>query len=68
MLTFKSKLHELYTMQIHKVILSYQDDKRKVKSDGINTYAWHHIEIAETNPDYELDVLLLEIEKLQEDE
>lgn len=68
MLTFKSKMHQIYSTQLNKVILNYEDDKRKNKSDGKNTYAWYHFEIEETNRNYELDMLILEIEKLQEEE
>lgn len=66
MLTFKSKIHEIYTTQLNKVILSHKDDKRKIKSDNINTYAWYHFEIEETNPEYELDMLISEVKRLEE--
>lgn len=67
MLTFKSKIHQIYTANLNKVILSYEDDKRKIKSDGINTYAWYHYEI-EDNPEYELEMLLLEIDKFNREQ
>lgn len=68
MLTFKSKMHQIYTNKLSKVTLSYNDDKRKIRSDGISTYAWGHYRIRnEENPDYELDMLLLDIQRLQEE-
>lgn len=45
MYIFKSILHEIYTQQISKVVLSYDDDKRYIREDGINTYAWGHYKI-----------------------
>lgn len=40
MLTFKSKVHEIYTQNLNKIALSYSDDKRFIREDGISTYAW----------------------------
>lgn len=56
MLTFKSKLHEIYTNRLSKVVLSHTDTKRMVKPDKINTYAWGHYKI-------ESEMLNLDINK-----
>lgn len=45
MYTFVSKKHIIYTTKINKITLNCNDDKRKIKSDGINTYAWGHYKI-----------------------
>lgn len=42
MLSFRSKLHEIYTNRLSKIVLNYVDTKRKIKSDKINTFAWGH--------------------------
>ncbi|KAG8233740.1 hypothetical protein J437_LFUL003810 [Ladona fulva] len=41
----RSKKHELYTMQMNKVMLNAFDDKRYICEDGINTLAWGHYKI-----------------------
>lgn len=67
MLTFKSKLHVIYTYKLKKILFSHKDTKRKIKSDQINTYAWSHYKIMEnsdTNINYsshELDMLIEEM-------
>lgn len=67
MYTFTSKLHNILTRKIHKVTLSPTDTKRKIKDDGINTYAWGHFEIEDSaNTNLELDLLIREIELLNE--
>ncbi|KAJ8979951.1 hypothetical protein NQ317_001536 [Molorchus minor] len=40
-----SMLHTIYTQNINKICLSYSDDKRYIKDDGISTYAWGHYRI-----------------------
>ena len=45
MIIFRTKIHEIYTQNIKKVSLSYLDDKRFIKNDGISTYAWGHYNI-----------------------
>jgi hypothetical protein len=39
---FKSKLHEVYTVKVDKVALSYADDKCFIKNDMIGTYTIGH--------------------------
>ena len=39
MYIFRSKVHQIYTQNISKLTLSYLDDKRYIKENGINTYA-----------------------------
>ena len=36
--TFKSDGHDVYTEEINRVALSYDDDKRLISYDGITTY------------------------------
>jgi len=36
-----SHLHDIYTETVHKVALSYKDDKR-IREDGIHTFAHGH--------------------------
>ena len=38
----RSHLHEVYTETVHKVALSYEDDKRIIREDGIHTYAYDY--------------------------
>ncbi|XP_058974383.1 uncharacterized protein LOC131800720 [Musca domestica] len=47
MYTFRSRKHDVYTDRITKVCLSFQDDKRFIREDGIHTYAWGHYRINE---------------------
>ena len=35
---FKSEEHDVYTEEINKMALSYDDDKRLISYDGIKTY------------------------------
>ncbi|XP_075162781.1 uncharacterized protein LOC142235412 [Haematobia irritans] len=49
MLVFRSKKHTVFTNKVNKITLSYNDDKRKIREDGINTYAWGHYAIANEN-------------------
>lgn len=45
MLVFRSKIHHIYTQNLNKISLSYLDDKRFIREDGISTYAWGHYKI-----------------------
>ncbi|XP_059217627.1 uncharacterized protein LOC131994766 [Stomoxys calcitrans] len=49
MLSFRSKLHNIYTDKLTKVVLSPLDTKRKIREDKINTYAWGHYKMATEN-------------------
>lgn len=40
--TFRSKLHNVYTVQQNKVALSPFDDKRYILENGVDTIAWGH--------------------------
>jgi nicotinamide riboside kinase len=46
---FRSRLHQLYTEELKKCALNGADDKRYIRSDGINTYAWGHYMIEAEN-------------------
>ena len=37
---FKSDGHDVYTQEIYKVALSFEDDKRLISYDGITTYPY----------------------------
>ena len=37
---FKSDEHNIYTEEINKIALSYNDDKRLIALDGITTYPY----------------------------
>ena len=39
----KSKEHDIYSIQINKIALSSQDDKRVIQENKINTYAINYI-------------------------
>lgn len=43
----QSDHHDLYTVQQNKIALSPFDDKRYIRPDGINTYAYGHWRIKE---------------------
>lgn len=45
MYLFRSKMHTLYTQRLNKISLSYYDDKRFVKADGVNTLPWEHYDV-----------------------
>lgn len=63
-LTFKSRLHLIYTTELNKVVLSHSNDKRKILDDGIHTYLLFHKDLGE-NPEYELDMLLFDVGRLE---
>ena len=39
---FRSSKHEVHTIEVNKVALNRDDDKRISKSDGISTFARGH--------------------------
>ena len=41
----QSKLHEVGTYDVFKILLSCFDDKKYVLDDGVNTFAYFHEEI-----------------------
>ena len=41
-LLFRNRLHEVHTVEVNKVALSSEDDKRIVQSDGVSTLAHGH--------------------------
>lgn len=45
--TFKSKLHNVYTIKQTKSMLDPFDNKRSISEDKINTTAWGHYSISE---------------------
>lgn len=45
MLNFKSKLHTIYTQNLNKKALSFEDTKRYICNDKISTLAWGHYKI-----------------------
>ena len=45
MYIFRSRLHNIYTEQLNKIILRNSDDKRHICENGIDTYAWKHYKI-----------------------
>jgi hypothetical protein len=51
---FRSEKHELYTIVQNKLCLSAKDDKRFIRNDGINTYAWGHKNIDVTSVWYKM--------------
>ena len=44
---FRSKFHEIHTVNIEKTTLSAYDDKRFILDDGITTLPYGHKDIAE---------------------
>lgn len=57
---FRSHLHDIYTENLEKCALNGADDKRYIRIDGVNTYAWGHVNIQE-----EEELKLLEQNLLQ---
>ena len=41
-LLFQNKLHEVYTVEVDKLALSRNDDKRVIRHDGVSTLAHGH--------------------------
>ena len=54
--TIRSKLHNVETVKQTKVALSSNDDKRYLRSDSTDTYAWGHYKINNVNNDQENNV------------
>lgn len=44
---FRSRLHEIYTENLKKCALNGNDDKRFIRNDNVNTYAWGHVKIVD---------------------
>lgn len=61
MQTFTSKLHTLLTRNTCKVALSFNDTKRRISNNNINTYAWHHYQLDCDNGELELGLLINEL-------
>ena len=47
MKVIRSQKHRIYTMEMNKVSLSAYDDKRWIKYDGVNSFAYGHYRITE---------------------
>lgn len=45
MVTFRSQIHQIYTVVLNKTSLSPFDDKRHILADGIHTLAHGHFKI-----------------------
>ena len=45
-LTFRSAKHEVHTIEVHKVTLNRDDDKRISRKDGISTFARGHKDLS----------------------
>jgi hypothetical protein len=45
----RSYNHDLYSVAVHKLVLSNQDDKRFILKDGIRSLPWGHYAIEETS-------------------
>ena len=45
---FRSTKHEVHTVEVNKVVLKRDDDKRIAKKDGISTLAHGHKSLGET--------------------
>ena len=41
-LMFRNRNHEVHTVEVNKVALNRDDDKRIAKKDGVSTLAWGH--------------------------
>ena len=48
---FQSRNHIVFTVQVEKLSLSYNDDKRYILPDGINTLPWGHKDIPPQTPE-----------------
>ena len=45
-LMFRSSKHEVYTIEVNKVALNRDDDKRTLRKDGISTFARGHKDLS----------------------
>lgn len=63
---FRSHLHNIYTEELRKSALNGNDDKRFIRNDGVNTYAWGHcgITLEEASRLTDSDIEMLENEFL----
>ena len=41
-LMFRNRKHEVHTVEVNKVALNKNDDKRIAKKDGVSTLSWGH--------------------------
>ena len=39
-MVFRSKKHDVFTMNVNKTALNREDDKRLIQEDGVSTLAW----------------------------
>ena len=44
-LRFQNVKHEIFTVEVNKVALNRNDDKRVIRGDGISTYSLSHYQI-----------------------
>ncbi|XP_074037614.1 uncharacterized protein [Leptinotarsa decemlineata] len=60
MSTFRSELHDVYTLMCNKVALSYKDDKRFIIPNTTKTLPWGHkdIEFYQTSPEVNFKFLI----------
>ena len=49
-MTFKSTEHDVYTVNINKIALNRDDDKRIIQQDGISTLAIGHYRVKTKGP------------------
>ena len=52
----RSYNHEVFTEEVNKTALSANDDKRFIREDGIETYAWGHYKILEYLTDNNINI------------
>ena len=42
-MVFRSKKHDVFTMNVNKITLNREDDKKLIQEDGVGTFAWGHV-------------------------